>query len=102
MKSDIYVRPLPFVVAILLTLFLIRVFNLPLPITVTTSQVSSELSVVGEGKVDVTPDTAYIDAVVTIEKVSTAEQAQTKLSEQNNKIVAAMKAIGIPAENKNI
>lgn len=99
MKSDIYIRPLPFVVAILLTLFLIRVFNLPLPITVTTSQVSSELSVVGEGKVDVTPDTAYIDAGVTIEKVATAEQAQTKLSEQNNKIVSAMKALGIPAEN---
>ncbi|MBP7118688.1 hypothetical protein KBA63_01255, partial [Candidatus Woesebacteria bacterium] len=79
MRSDIYIRPLPFVVAILVTLFLIKFLNIPLPLSITTSQVSSELSVVGEGKVDVTPDTAYVDIGVTIEKVATADEAQSKL-----------------------
>jgi uncharacterized protein YggE len=99
MRSDIYIRPLPFVVAILVTLFLIKFLNIPLPLAITTSQVSSELSVVGEGKVDVTPDTAYVDIGVTIEKVATADEAQSKLRDQNNKIIAAMKAIGITTEN---
>lgn len=99
MRSDIYIRPLPFVVAILVTLFLIKFLNIPLPLSITTSQVSSELSVVGEGKVDVTPDTAYVDIGVTIEKVATADEAQSKLRDQNNKIIAAMKAIGITTEN---
>ncbi len=99
MKSDIYVRPLPFVLAILVTLFLIRFLNIPLPIQVTSSQVSSELSVVGEGKVDVTSDTAYIDVGVTIEKVPTADEAQNKLTQKNNTIVEAMKALGVAAED---
>lgn len=98
-KSAHVTRPLTYVLLVLVTLFLVRLFNVPLPISVTTSQVSSELSVIGEGKVDVTPDTAYVDIGVNVDKVASAEEAQGKLSEQNNKIIAAMKALGIPTEN---
>ncbi len=85
-----------FVVA---SVFVLHTTGLTLPITVTTSTVSSELSVVGEGKVDVVPDTAYVDVGVSFDNVSVAADAQKRLTDENNKIVTAMKALGIPAEN---
>lgn len=84
---------------ILIILLVVRISGLSVPLYVTTSSVSSELSVIGEGKVDVVPDTAYVDMGVSFDSAATAQEAQNKLSEQSNKIVAAMKAFGIPAEN---
>lgn len=95
MKSE-YARPAVTIGMVLLALVLVRALNLGIPLSVTTSAVSSELSVVGEGKVDVTPDTAYVDVGVTVENVATAEEAQKRLSDANNKITTAMKAQGIP------
>lgn len=91
-----YVLVLAFV---LLGFWAIRAFNLSLPITVTTSQTSTELSVVGEGKVDVTPDTAYVELGISVEKAPTADDAQKRISERNNQLIAAIKALGIKEED---
>lgn len=99
MKYSIASRPILMLVFILVTLGLLRVLNLSLPITVTTSQVSSELSVIGEGKIDVVPDTAYVDVGVSFDSAQSADEAQKRLTDANNKIVAAMKSLDIPSTN---
>lgn len=76
-------------------LFVIRFFNISYPIEVTNLSRSAELSVVGEGKVDVVPDIAYVDFGVVVNNVATAEEAQTRLSERNNKVIESFKASGI-------
>lgn len=86
-------------VVVTVTLFVVRLTGLSIPLSVTNSTVSSELSVVGEGKVEVIPDTAYVDVGVSFDSVLAADEAQKRLSEQNNKIIAAVRALGIPEEN---
>ena len=95
MKDNFATRYLLFFFILLAALFAVRKAGWGIPISVTTSSVSSELSVVGEGKVDVTPDTVYVDVGVTVQREQTADAVQAKLADQNNKIVEAMKAIGI-------
>lgn len=81
--------------SVLVFLFLIKVFDVSYPLTVTTSSKSTELSVTGEGKVEVTGDTAFVDAGVTVSDVATVEDAQKRMNEVNNNIVAYMKKLGI-------
>lgn len=83
----------------IVALYVIQRFDISYPITIRTSQVSSELSVVGEGKMDVTPDTATIDVGISVNNESTASSAQKKIDEVNNRIIDAMKSIGIKKEN---
>lgn len=82
-------------VFIVLALFIIKFFDISYPITVVNTTRSSELAVVGEGKVEVTPDTAYVDAGITVDKASSVTEAQKKINEINNKIINALKGIGI-------
>lgn len=89
-----------FLFSLVFALWLIKALNISYPLEVKTSTVSSELAVVGEGKVDVTPDTVYIDAGVSVSNVPTADEAQKAISEINNKIIAAMKKLGL--EEKDI
>lgn len=87
-----------FLSAVMLTvlgLFVIKFFNISYPLTVINTTQSSELAVVGEGKVEVIPDTAYIDAGITVDKASSVGEAQNKINEVNNKIIAALRGIGI-------
>lgn len=87
-----------FLSAVMLTvlgLFVIKFFNISYPLTVVNTTQSSELAVVGEGKVEVTPDTAYIDAGVTVDRAPSVEEAQKKINEINNKIIKALREIGI-------
>lgn len=79
----------------LLALYLVKVFDISYPLTLVTSSKSSELAVVGEGKVEVTPDTAYVDAEITVDKASSVAEAQKKINEINNKIINALREIGI-------
>lgn len=88
-----------FFFVVLLILGAIKALNISYPISVTTTTKSSELAVVGEGKVDAIPDTAYINAGVTVNNATTAESAQKTLTDVNNKIIAAMKTLGIPPTN---
>ncbi len=87
------------IIFVLLGLFIANKLNLALPLTIVSTSRTSELSVVGEGKVDVTPDTAYVDVGVTVENVSTVDTAQKTITEKNNAIVEALKKLNIKEEN---
>lgn len=79
----------------IIALFVIKYFNISYPISVSTSQVSRELSVVGEGKVEVIPDTAIVEVGITVNNIDTAKDAQNELTITNNQIIEALKKIGI-------
>lgn len=89
------------VLSVALTIFvllvLVRIFNIsyPIDLRVVNTNVSSELSVVGDGKVDVKPDTAYIDAGITVSRARTAAEAKERMTRVNNAIIAAVRALGI-------
>lgn len=85
------------VAATFLFLLLIKTFNVsyPLNLMITTTTKSTELSVVGEGKVDVVPDTIYVDLGISVTNVATAEEAQKKIDEVNNKIIDSLKTLGV-------
>ncbi len=89
-----------FLAVTIATLFVIKSFDLSYPLTIKTSSVSSELSVVGEGKVDVVPDSATINVGVVVNNMPSSEEAQKELAAQNNKILSAVKTLGI--EKKDI
>lgn len=76
-------------------LVLFSLLGISLPVSVTTSARSTELAVVGEGKAEVVPDTAFVDAGITVNNAATAEAAQAKIDNVNNKIISSMKALGI-------
>ncbi|MBI2616620.1 SIMPL domain-containing protein [Candidatus Gottesmanbacteria bacterium] len=88
-----------FFFAIFLILIIIKTFDVSYPITITTTTKSTELAVVGEGKVDAVPDTVYIDAGIAVSNAATTEAAQQTLTTVNNKIIAAMKSLGIDTQN---
>lgn len=89
-----------FLVVTVIVLFVIKTFDLSYPLTIKTSSVSSELSVVGEGKVDVVPDSASVNAGVTVNNLPSSEEAQKELATANNKILEAVKKLGV--EKKDI
>ncbi len=86
---------------LVLFLFLvgIRVFNISYPVMVTNTSKSTELSVVGEGRVEVVPDTAFVDVGVNVNNAKTVDEAQAGINKVNNQIIAAMKALGIDKKN---
>ncbi|OGK66252.1 hypothetical protein A2313_01065 [Candidatus Roizmanbacteria bacterium RIFOXYB2_FULL_41_10] len=79
----------------IIALSVIKYFNISYPISVSTSQVSRELSVVGEGKVEVIPDTAVVEVGVTVNNIDTARQTQNQLTQTNNQIISALTKIGV-------
>src|SRR5690606_24730622 len=54
---------------------------------------------VGEGKVDVVPDTAQVNVGIVVSSVETVEAAQSEINETNNAIVSAMEELGILDED---
>lgn len=76
-------------------LWLIKFFNISYPLTITTQQTSGELVVVGEGKVDITPNLATVDLGIVANNVRTVEEVQSQINKTNNAIVDEMKKIGI-------
>lgn len=86
-------------IGILLTtfafLFSIKSFDISYPLQITNTTKSSELAVVGEGKVDVVPDSASVSVGITVNNAKTVEAAQKTIDETNNKIIDAMKNLGI-------
>jgi uncharacterized protein YggE len=79
----------------LIALYLVKVFDISYPLTLVTTNKSTELAVVGEGKVEVTPDTAYVDAGISVDRASSVEEAQKTINKINNKIIDALREIGI-------
>ncbi|OGM02784.1 hypothetical protein A2115_01755 [Candidatus Woesebacteria bacterium GWA1_41_8] len=83
----------------LVSLVFIKTFDIAFPISVVSKTASSELSVVGEGKVDVTPDTAYVDAGITINNEISVEAVQKKITDINNSIISEVKSLGVDEKN---
>ncbi len=75
-------------------LWLVNLLGLSLPLSV-TSKTSNEFSVEGQGKVDVVPDTINISAGIMVQDAKTSDEAEQKISEVNNKIIAAVTALGV-------
>ncbi len=88
---------LSIVVALFVFLLLVKSFDISYPLTITNYNKSSELSVVGEGKIDVVPDKALINVGITVQNASTAEEAQKSINQTNNKLIQAMKSLGVNA-----
>jgi len=80
-------------------LLLINILNISYPISVVTTQKSGELSVIGEGQIDISPDTAYVDAGITVQNVRTVKEVETAINTVNNKIIEAMQQLNIPKED---
>lgn len=100
MKNNAFlIKTLSFFGVLLVTLGLISVLGIAVPVNVTTSMRSNELSVVGEGKVDVVPDSATVDVGITVSDADSIEAAQKQINDTNNKIIAAMKNLGIDKKN---
>ncbi len=85
---------------ILVLLILIDLLNISYPISMTTTQRSAELAVVGEGSVDVVPDQGIIDVGISVVEVDTPEAVQEQVNKVNSAIIESLKGLGI--EEKNI
>lgn len=79
----------------LLGLIAVKEFHISYPLSITTSSATAELSVVGEGKVEVVPNVATINVGVAVNKVKTVEEAQAAIDKVNNELIKRMKAIGL-------
>lgn len=86
-------------VLIVATLWIINALGISYPIDVTTKQASGELAVIGEGKVDVVPDTAQVTVGILVNNVDSVESAQSQINETNNAIASAMEELGIADED---
>lgn len=96
MKNPISLtNPAGIALVVLILLFLIKFFNISYPLTLTTTTKTTELAVVGEGKVDVVPDTAYVDVGINVNNAQTVDEAQKTIDKTNNSIIDAMKTLGI-------
>lgn len=76
-------------------LWFINYLNIAYPLSITTKPSSGDLSVVGEGKMDITPDTASVDLGIVVNNAANVEAAQKEINTTNNAIVNAVKALGI-------
>ncbi|MFH0773537.1 MAG: SIMPL domain-containing protein [bacterium] len=83
---------------VILCLFFIKVFDISYPLKINITNTSQELAVVGEGKVDVIPDTAYVDVGITVNNLQTVEEARNKIDEINTQLIGAIKKLGIPSK----
>ncbi len=83
------------IVVSLIALFVIKYFDISYPLSVVSTSKSTELAVVGEGKVEVSPDTAYVDAGITVDNRATVKEVQDTINTINNKIINALRDAGI-------
>lgn len=91
----------PVVVFFLSAIFVIFIkqSNFTIPLEITTTNRTTEMAVVGEGKVEAAPDTIYMSAGIIVGSAPTSEQAQSKIAEINNRIIEALKKAGIESED---
>lgn len=79
-------------------LFIVKLFDISYPFKVTVTTAPQDLAVVGEGKVEVVPDTAYVDVGVTVNNSSTVEEARNRIDSINTSLISAVKKLGIDAK----
>ena len=80
---------------VVIALFFIKTLDISYPLTVVNTSRASELAVVGEGKIEVTPDTAYVDAGITVDNRGTVSEVQQTINTINDKIINALRDMGI-------
>lgn len=97
--NETWKKYVTFFASVVLFFILLNALNISIPITMTTTSRSSELAVVGEGKIDVLPDTAYVDAGIYVTGVKTVAEAQNAINTVNNTILSEMKNLGIKKED---
>lgn len=90
---------LTIVIITLVGLVLIKELNISYPLAVTTSSTSGELAVVGEGKIEIVPDTASVDLGIVVNDARSVEAAQQGINTINNAIVNAVTALGVKKED---
>jgi hypothetical protein len=96
MENKNFVQNFLLVVVIsLIALYLVKTLDISYPLTIVSSSKSNELAVVGEGKVEVTPDTAYVDAGITVDNRGTVEEVQKTVNTINDKIISSLRELGI-------
>lgn len=83
----------------LVFLIVVKGLNVSYPLAVQVSTVSGELAVVGEGKVDVVPDTALADVGITVANEPTVEAVQQQINTTNNAIIEALGKLNVPKKN---
>lgn len=87
-----------FFLSVIFVIF-VKQSNFTIPLEITTTNRTTEMAVVGEGKVEAVPDTIYMSAGIVVNSAPTSEEAQKKITEINNKIIDAMKKAGIESED---
>lgn len=86
-------------VFILVIFWLIKIFDIFYPINIVTTSKSTELAVVGQGKIDVSPDVFYISTGVIVDNKKTVKEVQDEINKINNKIINVLKKYGLNKEN---
>lgn len=84
---------------IFVLLLAIKVFNISIPLNVVSTSRTNELAVVGEGKIDIVPDTAYVNAGISVNNAATVDVAKKSIDDINNKILDGVKKLGIKKED---
>lgn len=84
---------------VLIFLWLIKFLDISYPLTIVTTNKSTEMSVVGEGKVEVVPDTASVELGISVMNLDSVEKVEQKISQTNNAILAALLKLGIKKED---
>lgn len=80
-------------------LYIIDKAHIAYPLEITSTTRSTELSVIGEGKVEIIPDTATVTVGITVSRAASVEVAQKKIDEVNNNILEAMRKLGLKDED---
>ena len=100
-QKDYFIKFGGVVFLVIIGLFLIRVFNISYPVKVDliSSERTSEFAVIGEGKIDVVPDTAYISTGIKVEGEKSVKDVTQKIDKTNNEIIKSIKGLGIEKED---
>ncbi len=91
-----------YTVALIVTIIVLAIaqrFGFAFPIITKTQTAPTELKVVGEGKVEVVPDTGYVTLGVRVDRRSTAAEIQSEMNKGINDVTAAIEKLGIPKKN---
>jgi uncharacterized protein YggE len=89
------------IIFLVVFLYVVKTFDISYPLKVTIANAPQDLAVVGEGKVEVIPDTAYVDVGITVNNSPTVEEARGKIDKINTLLIAGVKKLGIdPKEIK--
>ncbi len=83
------------IIVLLITLYIIKVLDIAYPLTIVTTSKSTELSVVGEGRVEITPNAAYLTAGIVVDNKPNVKDVSREIDKINNKIINELKNFNI-------